>query len=309
MEPTLSRLPADDSGGAQDQPVTAMVPPLPPRPTPAAVAVTLLGVRLDNLTQQELADHIVSSAARGAGGWMVNPNVDVLRQIVLDPTLRQLVSEADLVVADGMPLLWAARLQGTPLRARVPVSEAVGPLCAAAAASDVGVFLLGGPEGVAERAGKVLTDQCAGLVAAHLCPPLGFEHSEAAMAEIDQALASAAPGIVFCAFGFPKQERLMKVLSGRFPGTWFIGSGGTFSMVAGDTPKAPAWMSRSGLEWLHRLRLEPRRLFERYIVRDLPFTLRLLGSSAWGRFSTSSRPTGPAGRHHHPGRRDDGAGK
>jgi N-acetylglucosaminyldiphosphoundecaprenol N-acetyl-beta-D-mannosaminyltransferase len=303
LEPTLSRLPADDSGGAQGHPVTAMVPP--PRPAPAAIAVTLMGVRLDNLTEQGLVDHIVSSAALGAGGWMVNPNVDVLRQIVLDPTLRQLVADADLVVADGMPLLWAARLQGSPLRARVPVSEAVGALCAAAATSNVGVFLLGGPEGVAERAGKVLTDQCPGLVAAHLCPPFGFEDSEAAMAEIDQALASAAPGIVFCAFGFPKQERLMK----RFPGTWFIGSGGTFSMVAGDTPKAPVWMSRSGLEWLHRLRLEPRRLFERYIVRDLPFTLRLLGSSALGRFSPPSPTTEPARQRHRPGRRDEEEGK
>jgi N-acetylglucosaminyldiphosphoundecaprenol N-acetyl-beta-D-mannosaminyltransferase len=255
-----------------------------------ANAVTLLGVRLDNFSQQELVDHIVASASRGTGGWMVNPNVDVLRQIVGDPALRELVAGADLAIADGMPLVWASRLQGTPLRERIPASEAVGPLCVAAAAHKLGVFLLGGPPGIAERAGEVLAEQSPGLAVGHLCPPFGFEKDAAAMAEIDQALAVAAPGIVFCAFGFPKQERLMQGLRQRFPAMWFIGSGGTFSMVAGDTPKAPVWMRKSGLEWVHRLRLEPRRLFERYIVHDVPFALRLLGSSGWARLSSARRP-------------------
>src|SRR5262249_757978 len=103
------------------------------------------------------------------------------------------------------------------------------------------------------------------------------------------ALDGAGPGIVFCGFGFPKQEHLMEVLSARYPATWFIGSGGTFSMIAGDTPKAPPWMRKNGLEWVHRLRLEPRRLFERYIVHDIPFAVRLLATSAIERFLEDGR--------------------
>ena len=84
----------------------------------------------------------------------------------------------------------------------------------------------------------------------------------------------------------------MNVLSERFPTTWFVGSGGTFSMLAGDTPKAPTWMRNNGLEWLHRLRLEPRRLFERYIVHDLPFACRMLAVSAIARVVRPA--TGPS---------------
>ena len=85
----------------------------------------------------------------------------------------------------------------------------------------------------------------------------------------------------------------MDVLSRRFPAIWFITAGGTFSMIAGDTPKAPAWMSKNGLEWLHRLRLEPKRLFERYIVHDLPFTVRLFLSSARVRASQAAQARRP----------------
>lgn len=247
--------------------------------------ITLMSVQLDNLSEEEAAEHVVSAAQRGQGGRLVNPNVDVLRQVTTDRSLGFLLESADLVLPDGMPLLWAARLQRTPLKARVPVSEAINTLCAKAAEKGVGVFLLGGSPGTAERAAKVLVNQCPGLCVDCLSPPLGFEDDEVEMGRIYSALDSARPGIVFCGFGFPKQERLMQVLSGRFPQTWFVGSGGTFSMLAGDTPKAPVWMRDNGLEWLHRLRLEPRRLFERYIVHDLPFACRMIGASALARFS------------------------
>jgi N-acetylglucosaminyldiphosphoundecaprenol N-acetyl-beta-D-mannosaminyltransferase len=112
------------------------------------------------------------------------------------------------------------------------------------------------------------------------------------MTDIYQAIEVAGPRIVFCALGTPKAERLMEVLRHRFPAIWFITAGGTFSMIAGDTPKAPVWMSKNGLEWLHRLRLEPHRLFERYIVHDLPFTVRLFSTAAMARASHA----GPARR-------------
>jgi N-acetylglucosaminyldiphosphoundecaprenol N-acetyl-beta-D-mannosaminyltransferase len=246
--------------------------------------ITLMSVRVDNLTEEEAAEYVVSAAQRGKGGRLVNPNVDVMRQVTTDRSLRPLLQSADLVLPDGMPLLWAARLQGSPLKERVPVSEAIDTLCVKASEKGVMVFLLGGSPGTAERAAKVLTDRYPQLLVNCYCPPFGFEDDELEMARIHRALENAQPGIVFCAFGFPKQERLMQVLGDRFPAAWFVGSGGTFSMIAGDTPKAPTWMSNHGLEWLHRLRLEPRRLFERYIVHDLPFACRMLASSGLARF-------------------------
>jgi N-acetylglucosaminyldiphosphoundecaprenol N-acetyl-beta-D-mannosaminyltransferase len=263
-----------------------------------AAQITLMSVRLDNLSEEEAAERVVSAAERGEGGRLVNPNVDVMRQVASDSSLRPLLQGADLVLPDGMPLLWAARLQGSPLKQRVPVSEAINTVCVKASQRGVGVFLLGGSPGTAERAAKVLTDRCPRLSVSYLCPSFGFENNQLEMARIFQALERAQPGVVFCAFGFPKQERLMQVLNARFPETWFVGSGGTFSMIAGDMPKAPAWMRNNGLEWLHRLRLEPRRLFERYIVHDLPFACRMLASSAAARvLSPATGPNaGPAGK-------------
>ncbi len=258
----------------------------PAVPAPPQATVRLMGLTLHDLTAPELVDRVVGAAAAGTGGWIVNPNVDVLRQIVADPPVRALVEGADLVVADGMPLLWAAALQRTPIRQTVPVSDAIWALCAEAARRGVPVFLLGGAPGSAAKAAQVLAGRYPGLEVSHMCPPFGFERDEAGLGAVRDALQQAAPGLVFCAFGFPKQERLTAQLRDQCPSAWFIGSGGTFSMVAGDTPKAPAWARRLGLEWAHRLRLEPRRLFRRYIVDDLPFAARLLGGALLARVGT-----------------------
>jgi len=257
------------------------------------MTVTLMGVRLDDLSEKEVVGHIVSRAERGDGGRMVNINVDVLRLIVTDPEVRRLMAGAELSLADGMPILWASRVQGTPIGHRVPTSEAIWPICGAAASSGIGVFLLGAPPGTAQRAGDVIAARYPSLMFGHHSPPVGFEDSDEAMTEIYQVIEAAGPRIVFCALGTPKAERLMDVLSRRFPAIWFITAGGTFSMIAGDTPKAPAWMSKNGLEWLHRLRLEPKRLFERYIVHDLPFTVRLFLSSARVRASQAAQARRP----------------
>jgi N-acetylglucosaminyldiphosphoundecaprenol N-acetyl-beta-D-mannosaminyltransferase len=190
---------------------------------------------------------------------------------------------ADLVLADGMPMLWAGRVQGTPVHARVPTSEAIYALSAMAASRGVGVFFLGGNPGTAEATAAVMMARYPGLVTAHACPPLGFEKDAVTMDELMATLEKSRSGIVFCAFGCPKQEHLMDRLRHRFPDMWFFAAGGTFSMVAGEAPQAPAWTRRLGLEWAHRLRLEPRRLFVRYIVHDVPFCLRLLAASAQAR--------------------------
>ena len=129
-------------------------------------------------------------------------------------------------------------------------------------------------------------------IAGTYAPPVGFEHHDEEIERMLELLGEANPDIVLCAFGCPKQERLMLELRQQLPGTWFIGVGGTFTIISGHTPAAPRWMRRSGLEWVHRLGLEPRRLFRRYVVDDLPFAFRLLVTSALaglGRRRTSRR--------------------
>ena len=219
----------------------------------------------------------------------MTPNVDILRQAVTDPRVGRVVRKADLRIADGMPLVWASRLQGTPLRERLAFSEMVYPLARAAAAKGLTFFLLGGEPGTAELAAETLIGRVPELkVVGTYAPPLGFECVDSEIGQLVEALRSANAAIVICGFGCPKQEKLMFGLAPLFPSTWFIGAGGTLTLLAGRTSPAPGWMRRSGLEWLHRLRLEPRRLFRRYVVDDIPFAIRLLWSSALSR--SSSRP-------------------
>jgi N-acetylglucosaminyldiphosphoundecaprenol N-acetyl-beta-D-mannosaminyltransferase len=239
---------------------------------------------VDDVDEASAVEAIVAGATAGRGGWVVTPNVDILRKMVRDPELRALAARADLVLPDGMPLVWASRLLGTPLRARVPASALVLPLARASAARGIAMFLLGGEPGVAEAAADALVGHAPGLlVAGCYAPPLGFEHDPAEHDRIVARLAAAQPGVVLCAFGCPKQERLMARLAPRFPSTWFLGVGGTLTMLSGRTPMAPRWVGRLGLEWVHRLAQEPGRLARRYLVDDAPFAIRLLLWSAAAR--------------------------
>ncbi len=248
------------------------------RPEPA---VDLMGVRIDHVDGPGAIDRITSSLEVGVGGWVITPNVDILRRIVSDPAFARLAAQADLSIADGMPLVWASRLQGTSLPTRVAGSELVFPLTREAARLGHSLFLLGGAPGTAEETAAALLHHApSARIAGTYAPPVGFDHDDAELVRIIRMLRRSAPDIVLCAFGCPKQERLIVELRQWLPATWFIGVGGSFTIASGHTPAAPRWMRRSGLEWLHRLRLEPRRLFRRYIVHDLPFALRLLAASA-----------------------------
>lgn len=269
--------------------MTAFHPVAPPSPP----AVEILGARLDQVDGPGAIGHIMSSLDVGVGGWVITPNVDILRRIVSDPIFAGIAAQADLSIADGMPVVWASRLQGTPLPERVAASELVFPLATEVAQHGHRLFLLGGAPDMAEHTASLLLEHAPSTrIAGTYAPPVGFEDDAEEIERIVKLLSDASPDIVLCAFGCPKQERLMVELRRWLPGTWFIGVGGTFTIVSGQTPAAPPWMRRSGLEWVHRLGLEPRRLFRRYLVDDLPFAIRLLITSAlvgFGRRVTSRR--------------------
>ena len=245
--------------------------------------VDLRGVRVHAVSEADAIRHILSEADAGRGGMVVTPNLDHLHRCLHDVAFAAMVSEAELVLADGMPLVWAARLQGTPLPQRVAGSNLITSLSQAAAEAGRSVFLLGGSPGTAEGAARVLTARFPSLrVAGTLCPPVGFENDPAKMAEIIETLATARPDIVFVALGSPKQERLIVKLRPLLPQAWWLGVGISFSFLCGEVRRAPLWMQKTGLEWLHRLVQEPRRLFRRYVVVGIPFAFGLLGKATFG---------------------------
>jgi N-acetylglucosaminyldiphosphoundecaprenol N-acetyl-beta-D-mannosaminyltransferase len=259
--------------------------------------VVLHGVRLHAVTEQQCISHILDQVELGVGGVVVTPNLDHLRRYTRDLTFGALVAEADLVVADGMPLVWASRLQGTPLPQRVAGSDLISSLSKAAAERGRSIFLLGGAPGTAEGAERVLRAAIPTLrvVGTH-CPPMGFEKDPVALNEVVVSLVAAQPDIVFVALGSPKQEYLVERVRDLLGHTWWLGVGASFSFLSGQVKRAPRWMQRTGLEWIHRLWQEPRRLFRRYVVVGIPFGLALMWRSTLARFARKPaiRPTAAA---------------
>jgi N-acetylglucosaminyldiphosphoundecaprenol N-acetyl-beta-D-mannosaminyltransferase len=245
-----------------------------------APTVPLMGVRVDCVTERQVTTHIISSIRAGIGGWIATPNVDHLRIISEQPDLLRMVNQASLRVADGIPLVWASRLQGVALPEKISGAGLALSLAAAAARAGKSIFLLGGDPGDAEAAAAVLKHLNPDLkIAGLMCPPAGFEKDSLQMTEIGNALHSTKPDLVYSCFGFPKQELVICALRDRVPSAWFLGLGGSLAIVSGRTRRAPRWMQNVGMEWAWRLGLEPRRLFHRYIVRDLPFVFRLFGNA------------------------------
>lgn len=247
----------------------------------AFLRVKLGHVLFHTATEAETCTHISRCLDAKRGGSVVTVNLDHLLRCKRHADYREIVSRADIVVADGMPLIWASRIQGTPLPERVAGSSLCLSLAAELAQANRSIFLLGGDPGVAEQAAKVLTQRFAGLrIAGTHFPPLGFEKDPAELDLIRQQLTTSQPDVVYVALGSPKQEQLIERLRKELPSTWWMGVGISLSFITGDVKRAPRWVQKVGCEWIHRLIQEPRRLARRYVIDGIPFAFELLIGSA-----------------------------
>lgn len=247
--------------------------------------VHLAGVAFDNLTMSEAIARIDERVRGRTPSLVVTPNVDHMVRIRDDREYANVVRQADLVLADGQPIVWVSRLLGRGLKERVPGSDLLPQLCGWAAEAGYRVFFLGGDAGAADRARDVLVRRYPGLqVVGTYCPPYGFESSPQENAKAISAVREAHPDILFVGLGSPKQERWIAAHMDEYQVPVSIGVGISFSFVAGDVKRAPRWVQRAGLEWLHRLYCEPHRLWRRYILRGpsfFPIVIREMAAT-WG---------------------------
>lgn len=234
-------------------------------------------------TGHEVVESVFHALGSGLGGRIVTPNIDILQVLRRKPELRELVRTADILVADGMPIVWASKLLRTPLPERVSGADLVWTLAGRAASEGRSLYLLGGKPGIAQRAGQTFIDNHPDLqIVGYDSPDYGFENSPKQMRDVIDKLTAAQPDLVYLALGFPKQDVVAAELARYLPRTWFLGCGGALDMAAGEVDRANPTMQKLGGEWIHRLLKEPRRLARRYLLNDAPYAAGLLTRSTVG---------------------------
>lgn len=242
-----------------------------------ARTVRLFGMKVDALTMAETVGQVSAWCAAPRGTtcrFVVTPNVDHAVMFQTNEALRAAYDDAALVLADGAPVVAASRLLRRPVPERVPGSDLAPALFKHASqlaegdssAPRLRVFLLGAGRGVAERAATNIVQRWPGVeVVGTLSPPLGFERDAAENERILAAVAAAAPDVVLLGFGAPKQELWVHAHADRLQAKVALCIGATIDFLAGEKRRAPRWMRRCGVEWVHRLVTEPRRLAKRYL--------------------------------------------
>lgn len=241
---------------------------------------SLLGIPIDLLGFEETLNVIERLITAGGVHQHVALNAAKIVAAQKDLGLRRAIEGCEVISADGMSLVWAGRLLGVPLPERVAGIDLMAALLERAARLGWPVYFLGATQHVVERAVSVETQRNPGLKIAgyrngYWCPT-----DESTVVEV---IARSKPRLLFVAMPSPKKEQFLAEHKHLFDDCFVMGVGGSFDVIAGATTRAPKWMQQSGLEWVHRLRLEPRRLARRYAVGNTKFILGVLRALLRGR--------------------------
>jgi N-acetylglucosaminyldiphosphoundecaprenol N-acetyl-beta-D-mannosaminyltransferase len=251
----------------------------------------MFGIELDAISMdtaaRTLARWLESPSAKCR--YVVTPNVDHIVKLGNSLAFQAAYAGASMVLADGKPLVLASRLMRRALKETVPGSDLVPHLFhqAQSMQKPMRVFLLGAGPGVAERAARIIAQRWANVVVVGTySPPFGFETLPRECNRILDEIATAEPDLLIVGLGAPKQELWVHEYRAQISAKVAICAGATIDFIAGEKARAPIWMRKNGLEWLHRIVCEPRRLLRRYVHDAVVFPtvlVRELVSSAVAR--------------------------
>lgn len=242
--------------------------------------ISVLNGDFDPVTLDQSLDRVFELVDGPERGWVCTVNVAILMMMRSDPRLQRFVDQAACTVADGQPIVGLSRVFGAPLPERVAGIDLIGRICARAADAGVGVYLLGSSRPVVDKVVSRMRSDHPGLEVS-----FADGYFDAAQAH-ERAAAVAASGaqILLVGMGVPRQEVFIEEQWETMGVDVAIGVGGSFEVLAGIRTRAPHWMQRSGLEWLHRLLAEPKRLFPRYFLTGLRFLVLGIRSIVLPRF-------------------------
>jgi N-acetylglucosaminyldiphosphoundecaprenol N-acetyl-beta-D-mannosaminyltransferase len=230
--------------------------------------VRLFGLRIDSLTLLDTLDRVDEFVRSGGAHQQVSINVDKIVKASKSPELRDIVNACSLVNVDGMPVIWASRLLGKPVRARIAGIDLFEAIMRAAPARGWRIYLLGSKPEVVSATRRHFERTCPGIRIVGVRDGYWKPGEELAVVK---AVADARPDILFVALGSPRKEEFLAMHQTRMRIPFAMGVGGSFDVFAGNARRAPRLIQTLGLEWFYRFCQEPRRLFRRYFIEDVGF--------------------------------------
>ncbi|MFR9239396.1 MAG: WecB/TagA/CpsF family glycosyltransferase [Clostridium baratii] len=232
--------------------------------------IKFLNIEVDNLTMGEAVEAVDNIIQEGKSSYVVTPNVDHIVKLEKDKEFQDVYKNADLILTDGMPLIWISRFKKNPIKEKVSGSDFFPKVCKLASIKGYKVFLLGAAEGIAAKAAKNLKEKYKGLnIVGTYSPSYGFEKKDHEIKNIIDMINKVKPDILAVGLGAPKQEKFLYKYKNELNVPISLAIGASIDFEAGNINRAPKWMQNCGLEWFYRLCKEPKRMFKRYIIDDL----------------------------------------
>jgi N-acetylglucosaminyldiphosphoundecaprenol N-acetyl-beta-D-mannosaminyltransferase len=236
----------------------------------------VLGVNIDAVQIPEAAMEMHRwISQREIGRYIAVTGMHGIIEARHNPEFRQALTGADLVVADGMPIVWIGRMRGHAMQRRVYGPELMFHFCRQTASSGNRHYFLGGAPGVGEDLARTLETSCPGIEIAGVHSPPFRPTSESEDAAMIDAINRAAPDVLWLGLGTPKQELWIRKHRAKLRVPVMIGVGAAFDFLSKRKKQAPVWMQEHGLEWFFRLCQEPGRLWKRYLLGGPEFCLLL----------------------------------
>lgn len=232
----------------------------------------VLSAPIDALSWHEAVGRIQVWAWGRESRYVCISNVHSVVTAGQDAAFDQVLREADMATPDGAPVAWMLRRLGFRGQERINGPDLMLKYCEAAAERNESIYLYGGAPETLEILQRVLLERYPGLRIAGAYSPPFRALSDEEDAEVVERINASGAGTVWVSLGCPKQEKWMAAHRGRINAV-MIGVGAAFDYHAGTITRAPLWMQRNGLEWLHRLASEPGRLWKRYLVTNTLFVL------------------------------------
>ena len=236
--------------------------------------IRFLNTFIDNITMTEAVDEIDRLIQRKCCSYVVTPNLDHIVILENDKEFAEIYKNADLIVADGKPLIWISRYLGNPIKEKISGSDLFPKVCEMAALKNYSIFILGAAEGVAAKAAINLRSKFIGLnICGTYSPPIGFEKDMDELYKIYNLIKQANPDILAVSLGSPKGEKFIYNHLEEYGVPLSISIGATIDFEAGNVKRAPKWMADNGLEWFFRITQDPKRLVKRYwndVIKIVP---------------------------------------